>query len=78
VGARLTYQAQDLKRTRMKIGGGSFLSDHDPRIVLGVGKRTKIDQLEIKWPQPSGAVERFSDLPIDRYITIVEGEGKWK
>jgi hypothetical protein len=78
VGARITYQAQDLKRSRMKIGGGSYLSDHDPRIVLGIGKRTKIDWLEIKWPLPSGAIERFTDLPIDRYITIVEGQGKWK
>jgi len=78
VGARITYQAQDLKRTRMKVGGGSYLSDHDPRMVLGIGQRAKIDWLEIKWPQPSGATERFEDLPIDRYITIVEGQGKWK
>jgi hypothetical protein len=59
----------------MKVGGGSYLSSHDPRIVLGFGKRTKIDWLEIKWPLPSGAVEKFTDLPIDRYITIVEGQG---
>jgi hypothetical protein len=78
VGARVTYQAQDLKRSRMKVGGGSFLSDHDPRIVLGIGKRTKIDWLEVKWPLPSGTTERFTDLPLDRYITIVEGQGKWK
>jgi enediyne biosynthesis protein E4 len=78
IGARVTYQAGDLKRSRMKVGGGSYLSYHDPRLVLGVGKRAKLDWLEVKWPQPSGRVERLSDLPIDRYITIVEGEGKWK
>jgi len=78
IGARITYQAQDLKQQRMKIGGGSFLSSHDPRIVLGIGKRTKIDWLEIKWPLPSGKVERFNELPLDRYITIVEGTGSWK
>jgi hypothetical protein len=77
VGARITYQAAELKRSRTKVGGGSFLSSHDPRIVLGIGKRPKIDWLEIKWPQPSGAIERFTELPIDRYITIVEGRGKW-
>ncbi len=77
VGARITYQAADLKRSRTKVGGGSFLSSHDPRIVLGIGKRPKIDWLEIKWPRPSGAIERFTELPIDRYITIVEGRGKW-
>jgi hypothetical protein len=78
VGAKITYQAGDLKRTRTKVGGGSFLSSHDPRVVLGLGNRTKIDWLEVKWPQPSGVVERFTDLPVDRYVTIVEGTGKWK
>ncbi len=77
VGARITYQAGDLKRSRTKVAGGSFLSSHDPRIVLGIGKRPKIDWLEIKWPQPGGATERITDLPIDRYITILEGKGSW-
>ena len=78
VGARITYQAGDLKCGRMKVGGGSYLSSHDPRIVLGLGKAAKLDWLEIQWPLPSGKIERFTDLPSDTYITIVEGEGKWK
>jgi hypothetical protein len=36
-----------------------------------------VDWLEIKWPAPSTAVERIAELPIDRYVTIVEGTGKW-
>jgi enediyne biosynthesis protein E4 len=75
VGARITYQAGDMRRRRMKVGGGSFLSAHDPRQVLGLGKNARIEWLEVKWPQPSNLVERFTDLPIDRYITIVEGQG---
>jgi len=78
IGARVTYQSGDLKQQRMKVGGGSFLSSHDPRMVLGIGKRTKLDWVEIHWPQPSGKVERIAELPIDRYLTIVEGTGKWK
>ncbi len=77
VGARVTYQSGDLRRMRMKVGGGSFLSAHDPRIVLGIGKRKQMDWVEVRWPQPSGSVERFHDLPSDRYITLVEGSGKW-
>jgi len=72
VGASITWQAGDLKRSRLKVGGGSYLSSHDPREVLGIGKRKKIDKLEIGWPQSSGRVDIFTDLPIDRYITIVE------
>lgn len=78
IGARITYQAGDLRRERMKVGGGSFLSSHDPRLVLGIGQRANLDWLEIKWPQPSGAVERFTKLPVDRYITVVEGTGRWE
>jgi enediyne biosynthesis protein E4 len=78
VGARITWQARDLKRSTMKIGGGSYLSYHDPRMVLGIGDRDKIDWLEVKWPRPSTLVQRFNDLPIDRYISISEGEEKWK
>jgi hypothetical protein len=75
IGARITYQTGDLKRSRTKVGGGSFLSSHDPRVVLGIGKRTKIDWLEVKWPEPGGTTERFTNLPIDKYIIVVEGEG---
>ena len=75
IGARITWQAGDLTRARLKTGGGSYLSSHDPREILGIGKRRKIDKLEIRWPQPSGRLETFSNLPIDRYVTIVEDSG---
>ncbi len=75
IGAKVSYQAGDLKRHLYKVGGGSYLSSHDPRMVLGVGKRTRIDWIEIKWPAPSTLVERITDVPIDRYVTIVEGQG---
>jgi hypothetical protein len=77
VGARVSYKAGDLTRHRMKVGGGSFLSSHDPRLVLGIGNRPKLEWVEVKWPRPSGATERFTDLPMDRYVTLVEGTGKW-
>jgi len=75
VGAILTWQAGDLRRSAMRIAGGGYLSSHDPRMVLGIGPRTQMDWLEVKWPQPSGKVERLTALPIDRYITVQEGKG---
>ncbi len=75
IGAKITWRAADLIRSRLRVGGGSYLSSHDPRVVLGIGKRTKIDMLQVRWPQPSGSTENFKDLPMDRYITIVEGKG---
>ena len=75
VGANVTWQAGDLKRHVYKVAGGGYLSCHDPRLILGIGSRTKIDWVEVKWPPPSTRVDRFTRLPIDRYITIVEGKG---
>lgn len=78
IGATVKYSVGDLKHHRFKVGGGSYLSSHDPRMVLGLGKRTKVDSLEVKWPHPGGTTEMFTELPIDRYITIIEGEEKWR
>lgn len=75
VGAKIVYKSGELQRTREKVGGGSYLSSHDPRVVLGIGARTSMDWIEIRWPLPSARVDRFENPPIDRYITIVEGEG---
>ena len=64
-----------MKRTRLKNSGGSYLSSHDPREVVGLGSAAKLDWLEIKWPAPSGKVQKFTDVPVDRYVKIVEGKG---
>jgi hypothetical protein len=64
-----------VKRTRFKASGGSYLSAHDPREVIGLGAATRLDWLEVRWPAPSGKVERFEGLPVDRYVKIVEGKG---
>jgi predicted NUDIX family NTP pyrophosphohydrolase len=76
IGATITWSVNGTTRSRYKASGGSYLSSHDMRDVLGIGPAAKLDWLEIKWPQPSGRVERFTDLPIDRYVTIVEGKGR--
>jgi hypothetical protein len=76
IGATITWSAGGTKRSRYKSNGGSYLSSHDLREVLGLGAATTVDWLEIKWPPPSGRVERFTDVPIDRYVRIVEGTGK--
>src|SRR6185369_6963000 len=37
IGAQITYRAGDLERRRTVVGGGSYASSHDPRLVLGIG-----------------------------------------
>jgi hypothetical protein len=73
VGATITWEAGGIKRSRLKTGGGSYLSSHNPREILGLGQSTKIDLLEIRWP--SGRVDKVTNPPTDTYIQVVEGKG---
>ena len=76
IGATISWSAGGVKRTRLKTSGGSYLSSHDVREVLGLGANAKPDWVEIKWPAPSTRVERFTDIPVDRYVTVTEGKGR--
>jgi hypothetical protein len=72
IGARIRWSASGVVRSRLKNAGGSYLSSHDPREVLGIGTATKIDWVEITWPKPSGRVQRIENPPVDRYLTVRE------
>jgi hypothetical protein len=76
VGAMITWEAGGVKRSRLKTSGGSYLSSHDPREILGVGQAAKITSVKIKWP--SGQVDTLTDLPINKYLKVVEGQGSPK
>ena len=71
VGAVITWEAGGVKRSRLKTGGGSYLSSHDPREILGVGRAAKIDSVEIKWP--SGRVDKLTNVTPNKYVKVVEG-----
>jgi hypothetical protein len=75
IGARIIWSAGGVVRSRLKNNGGSYLSSHDLREVLGIGSAAKFDFVEIHWPAPGGKVEKFTTLPLDRYIVIEEGKG---
>lgn len=49
---------------------GSYLSSNDPRLLVGLGNRTGVRAVAIRWP--GGGTQTISNSPIDRYITINE------
>ncbi len=73
VGTMITWRAGGIKRARLRSGGGSYLSSNDPREVLGLGPVSKVDVLEVRWP--SGKIDRFTNLPANRYLKVTEGSG---
>ena len=74
IGARLTWCINGVTKTRLKNSGGSYLSSHDFREVIGLGLAKNLDWLEVKWPEPSERRDRFTHLSLDRYTTITEGQ----
>ncbi|MFN7925527.1 MAG: CRTAC1 family protein, partial [Bryobacteraceae bacterium] len=70
IGARVTWSAGGVKQSRFKAGGGSYLSSHDPRMVLGLGKAAKCDWVEVEWPGPSGYTQRVVNPGINRYHAL--------
>ena len=73
VGALITWQVGTKKFSRLKTGGGSYLASHDPREILGAGLNGQVDSVEIRWP--SGKIDKLSNLPINTYLKVIEGEG---
>ena len=52
--------------------GGSF-GGNPLRQTLGLGRASRIEQLDIFWPA-TGRTQTVHDLPVDRAIHVVEGE----
>jgi hypothetical protein len=75
VGAIIKWSVGGRVHSRLKTAGGSFMSSHDPREVLGLGNAAQADWVEIHWPRPSSAVDRISNVPLNQYLKVVEGSG---
>jgi hypothetical protein len=73
IGARVTVTTGDLVQFNEVRGGGSYLSQNDPRLHFGLGAHATIDKVVIQWP--SGAREEIGRLDADSIYTIVEGAG---
>ncbi|HKN22413.1 MAG TPA: CRTAC1 family protein, partial [Terracidiphilus sp.] len=73
LGAKVKVVAGDLVQWDEKRGGGSYLSSSDPRLHFGLEKRTRVDRIDVQWPD--GASDTLRDLPVNGFITVVEGKG---
>jgi enediyne biosynthesis protein E4 len=73
IGAVLKLSSSGIVQVDQAKGGTSYMSASDPRIHFGLGKRTKIDSLEITWP--SGKVDKLASVPVDSIIAVKEGAG---
>jgi hypothetical protein len=75
IGARIRWGFGGKVRRRLKTSGGSYLSAHDPREILGLGGAQECEYVEVQWPAPSTRKEQFRGLKVGAYHTLEEGKG---
>jgi enediyne biosynthesis protein E4 len=73
LNARVKVTAGDLVQTYAVLSGGSYLSQNDLRIHVGLGSSKRVDKVEIFWP--AGTTEVLTGLPADHIYEVKEGEG---
>jgi hypothetical protein len=73
IGARLAVHVAGRRLIDEVRSGGSFCSQNDLRIHVGLGDRRRADRLEIAWP--SGAAETVAGVDADELLIIREGSG---
>ena len=71
IGATVTITSGGKPRSKELLGGTSYCSASDQRLLFGLGSNEKIDVLTVHWP--SGQVAKLKDVAINHYITIKEG-----
>lgn len=61
--------------TKIKAGGSGFISQHDPRLLFGLGKDQRAEWIEVTWA--NGKVERFdANAAAGATLLLKEGAGK--
>ncbi len=74
IGARLRATAGSVTQVQEVRGGGSYYSQNDLRPSFGLGSAAKVDRLEVRWP--NGLEEMWSNLEVNRILTLKEGTGQ--
>jgi hypothetical protein len=73
IGALVHVESASGKQTQTVHSGSSYCSQSDLALTFGLGKDTSINAIEVIWP--SGAKQRFNNVPANQFVTINEQTG---
>ena len=73
VGATVYLTAGGIRQRNDVLSGGSYLSSNDLRVHFGLGSASKIDAIEIHWPD--GTLEKLPPPAVDHIYTVEQGKG---
>ena len=72
LGARVAVMRDDTPTIwRRARSDGSYASANDPRVLIGLGELATAPRIRVEWP--SGVMEEWEDLAVDRWTTLREG-----
>jgi hypothetical protein len=70
VGARVTVVAGDLTQIDEVHSGRGYQSHYGTRLHFGLGKRNRIDRIEVRWI--GGSVDVVRNVEVDQILSITE------
>jgi len=78
IGARIALRVTDDSGTQRTVyqtvsTGGSFGASSLQQ-EIGLGRTERIDELTVTWPNRDRTVETYTDLPVNVYYRVVEGQ----
>jgi hypothetical protein len=73
IGALVRIFYSGLSQSQMVKTGSSYLSQSELPLTFGLGRRDKIDRVQVEWP--SGAKEEFKNLPAGKTYQCTESKG---
>jgi enediyne biosynthesis protein E4 len=73
LGAVVRVTSASGKQWTMVRTGSSYCSQSETAPTFGLGQDKVVQALEIEWP--SGAKQRFTNLPTNQIVTVEEGKG---
>ena len=74
VGARVKVTAGNLVLVDEVHSGRGYQSHYGSRLYFGLGSRTKVDRIEVRWI--GGGVDVFENIAVDQLVTLTEGSSK--
>jgi hypothetical protein len=75
LGARVqVFRGDGVALTRRARSDGSYASANDPRVLVGLGSSAEAPRVRVTWPDARS--EEWASVPLDRWTTLVEGNGR--
>ncbi len=72
IGATVIVTAGGRKQARAVLSQSSYYSHDDMRLHFGLGEATRVDAVEVRWP--NSGVQQVTNPPLRRTLTILEQE----